>query len=364
MVTSASRILAATRPEDVFGPLGAGSRDEQLLALRRQFRRLAAEVHPDKAGGSSEAFVVLQDLHAKAQRAVLAGVYGRAEATYARLSVRGRDYELVALAARGDVANVFLGTVEGEDGDARPVALKVAREDRHSHLLKHEARILRRFADDDCVEPRFRPYVPELIDSFLYRRATVNRAALALAALEGFYTLEQVRAAYPDGVGWRDMAWMLRRLFVAVGFAHANGVVHAGVLPPHVMIHPELHGLVLVDWKAAVTGDGLVEVVSKAWREWYPAEVLDREQPGPETDILLAVRCAVYVLGGDPATGRLPDSVPQRIRAFLRGCSQEKRSRRPDDAWGLLEEFDAILGRRRFTPFKMPGGSGTPAAAT
>lgn len=360
-MSAADFILGAVRPEDVFGPL-EGATEDQIVMLRRAYRRLAASVHPDKVGGSAEAFVALQDLHAKAQRAVLSGVYGRGEATYATLSVRGRDYELHALAARGDVANVFLGHATGA-GVRWPVALKVAREERHSALLKHEARILRRLNDPDAVEERFRPYVPELLDSFLYRRSTVNRAANAIVALEGFFTLEQVRAAYPDGVDWRDMAWMLRRLLVALGYAHANGVIHAGVLPPHVMIHPDQHGLVLVDWTSAVTGDGLVEVVSKAWRSWYPQEVLDREQPGPETDIFLAMRCAVYVLGGDPETGALPESTPKRLRAFIRGCSQEQRRRRPDDAWSLLQEFDALLGKRRFHPFKMPSGSGTPAAS-
>lgn len=353
-VGNADVILAASRPEDVFGTLDDG---DQLACLRRRFRKLAATVHPDKAGGSGDAFVRLHELLARAQRAVLAGVYGRAEATYARLSARGRDYEMVALLARGDVANVFSGTCDGD-----PAVLKVARTDAHGHLLVNEAKILRAFASDDVVEPRGRAFVPELVDSFVYRRGSVNRRVNALPELEDFYTLEQVLAAYPGGVPWWHMAWMFRRLLVAVGFAHANGVVHSAVLPPHVLIHPEQHGLVLIDWTMAVTGDALVRHVSTGWRDWYPAEVLDREQPGPETDILMAVRCMAYVSGGEGLL--FPEHVPTKLRAFFQGCSQKERNRRPGDAWGLKDEFDQLLGRRRFRVFKMPSGSGTTAAST
>ena len=41
------------------------------------------------------------------------------------------------------------------------------------------------------------------------------------------------------------MAWVWRRLLTIVGFAHANHVVHGAVLPPHVVIEPKEHKLLL-----------------------------------------------------------------------------------------------------------------------
>ena len=41
---------------------------------------------------------------------------------------------------------------------------------------------------------------------------------------------------------------MWRRLLTALGWAHRARLVHGAVFPEHVLIHPELHGLVLVDW--------------------------------------------------------------------------------------------------------------------
>jgi hypothetical protein len=49
------------------------------------------------------------------------------------------------------------------------------------------------------------------------------------------------------------------------------------------------------------------------------------------------------------------EPVPQRLGAFAAGCTLATRSRRPDDAWELLREFDELIerlwGPRRFRPF-------------
>jgi hypothetical protein len=138
------------------------------------------------------------------------------------------------------------------------------------------------------------------------------------------------------------------------------------------MILPQKHGLVLVDWcyasaKADDTYPAIKALVS-SHRDWYPSEVFDRKSPGPETDIMMAARCMVYLLGGDPATGNLPaGKTPRPLRAFLKGCMQQVPALRPDDAWSLLGEFDELLERmgppyhpRRFRPFSMPSGMATP----
>ena len=149
---------------------------------------------------------------------------------------------------------------------------------------------------------------------------------------------------------------------MALGFAHVNGVVHGAVLPTHVLIHPEKHGLVLVDWSYAVrepeTSGERVKVASAEYEQWYPPEVKSKEIPSPALDIYMGAECMVYLLGGNPVTGNLPNSVPKAIRAFFRGCTPLGPKQRPSDAWGLQEEFDDLLerlwGRRRFRPFAMP----------
>ncbi|MBX6767347.1 MAG: hypothetical protein IRY90_09385 [Actinomadura rubrobrunea] len=233
--------------------------------------------------------------------------------------------------------------------------LKMPRDPRDSDLIEREAVALRRLSEDG--DPRFLPYVPRLVESFRHRDAGTGaeRRVNALSKLDGFYSLAEIRDAYPEGVDPRDAAWMWRRLLVALGFAHRAGVVHGAVLPEHVLIHPELHGLVLVDWCYSVSVgdpdgfDGHVPAMVDRYADWYPPEVPARRRPGPATDIHMATGCMTHLMG---------DRAPEPMRRFARGCRLPARERRPGDAWRLLAELDELLerlyGPRRFRPFTMP----------
>ncbi len=185
------------------------------------------------------------------------------------------------------------------------------------------------------------------------------RHASILDRLDGFVSLADIRRAYPDGLDPRDAAWIWRRLLVALGFAHRAGVIHGAVLPPHVMIHPAEHGLVLIDWCYSVRArsDRIPAIVAR-YRDWYPPEVLARQALGPATDIYLAARCLTDLMGGPAGPGSTKSPVPRRLAAFADGCALPQPSRRPQDAWRLLGELDDLLerlyGRHRFRPFAMP----------
>ncbi|MFC6935148.1 hypothetical protein ACFQHO_35745 [Actinomadura yumaensis] len=218
--------------------------------------------------------------------------------------------------------------------------------------MRREAAALRRLRAKG--DPRYRPYVPHLADSFGHVDAVTRaeRQGNVLVALDGFRTLAEVRAAYPGGVDPRDAAWMWRRLLVALGHAHRAGVVHGAVLPEHVLVHPEEHGLVLADWCYSVPDDdpaGHVPAMVDRHADLYAPEVPAREPASPATDVHMATRCMTALVG---------DGAPEPMRAFARGCTLPAQRRRPGDAWRLLAEFDGLLerlyGPRRFRPFTMP----------
>jgi hypothetical protein len=141
------------------------------------------------------------------------------------------------------------------------------------------------------------------------------------------------------------LAWVFKRLLAVLGFAHACDLVHGAVLPPHVMIHAENHGVQLLDWIHAVPIGGTLDFVPAAYRDWYPPEALDREPAGPATDIYLAAKCLIYLAGGDPVAERWPASVPDSMRRFIATCLYPAPRMRPQDAWKLHEEFDELLER-------------------
>ena len=285
----------------------------------RAYRRLARLTHPDTGPPESAA-----------------------ASAFAKLSRLWRQHLAAEErhVARGDIAN-FYDTADG--------LLKLARDPADNDLLDRESRalaLLRARGDK-----RFRPYVPRLLARRRQQdpQTGVVRHANILRRLYGSRSLAEVRGAYPGGLDPRDVAWMWRRLLVALGVAHRAGVVHGAVLPEHVLIHPAEHGLVLVDWCYLSSGAGeRVPAVVERYRAWYPPEVLKRQVPGPATDIHLATRCMTYLMA-DP---------PRPLAAFATGCTLPDPAHRPQDAWRLLGELDGLLGRcqgpRTFRPFTMP----------
>ena len=211
------------------------------------YRELAALVHPDRHGGDPR----------------MAAAFARLGQLRDRQEGRGA----AALLARGDIADFFPAPAPGQ-------ALKIPRDPADSDLIAREAaalRLLRR----ECPE-QARPFLPELAASGRQRDPGTGavRTVSTLGWAAGFVSLADVAAARPGGIGGRDAAWMWRRLLTVLGYAHRAGAVHGAVLPPHVLIHPELHGLILIDWCYSVTGGaGIVPAIVTAYRDCYPAEV-------------------------------------------------------------------------------------------
>jgi hypothetical protein len=306
---------AITLIETAGGPYALFDRDPQ-----RTYRRLARLTHPDANPGNTRA----------------AGAFARLAALWQQWQQRPGT-----LAVAGDIANLY----EHERG-----LLKLARDPADNDLLDREAAALTRL--HAAGDARFLPYVPALIERQRQRDPATGteRRANLIGRLDGFVTLADVHAAYPGGVDPADVAWMWRRLLVALGFAHGTGVIHAAVIPDHVLIHPAEHGLVLVDWCYAISRPGvLVAAVPGRYADWYPAEVHGQRAPGPDLDIWLATRCMTDLTG---------DLAPPPLAAFARGCMLPSPGSRPRDAWRLLGELDAVLerlyGPRRFRPFAMP----------
>jgi len=286
----------------------------------RDYRRLARLTHPDAHPGSS-----------------------RAAAAFAKLAELWQRYRtgLGPLVAGGDIANLY----EHERG-----LLKLARDPADNDLLDREAGALTRLHTGG--DSRYLPYIPSLISAELHQdpASGIRRRANVISRLEGFVPLAAVHAAYPRGLDPRDVAWMWRRLLVAIGFAHRAGVIHAAVLPSHVLIHPAAHGLVLVDWCYSISKPAaMLAAVPTSHAAWYPGEALSHRSAGPDLDIYLATRCMTQLLAG---------RAPRQLAAFARGCTLPGSARRPQDAWRLLGELDDVLGRlygpRKFRPFAMP----------
>ncbi|MEV4827219.1 serine/threonine protein kinase [Micromonospora sp. NPDC049257] len=349
----AIRLVAAARTDaDLFG----------VDTPAQRYRELVAALHPDRLGAldhqvraaATDAFIQVTTRWQATRTPAPGdptGTPGDPTATAGRQAPDGRaatdpatvvlgGYRLGALAHVGDLADLY------DVGADR--LLKLPRDPADNDLLAREAHALRQI--EERGDPRHLPYVPRLVDTFRHRDAAsgAERRITVLAAVPGLHDLDAVRRAYPDGLDARDAAWMWRRLLVALGLAHRAGVVHGAVLPRHLLIEPDAHGVVLVDWCFSAVDGGTVPALVPGHEDWYPPEVTARRPAGPGTDLAMAAACMSWLMG---------DRAPRELRAFADGCRRPALAARPDDAWRLLGELDEVLDRlygpRTFRPFTL-----------
>jgi serine/threonine protein kinase len=391
-------------------------------------------------------------------------------------TVKGTKHEFTVgdKIASGDVADLY--QVTSSRGGA---VLKVAREKRDNDLLENEAVILSHLLPATQPRKGLNIGLTRLYYSFLI---SGHRANIIERADDKCVSLEAVIAAYPQGLDYRDMIWMYKRLITMLGFAHKRGIVHGAVLPPHFLINTENHGGKIVAWSYALNFEALmqaqaaaaaappdptaapgvdpstsvdpypydprgggypsmmdpyppthlggpvsvpaprrwgaraptpppdppaaqaapkvdvwallkkniyaddpvaadptapaapaapvdpngmyVKAISVAYRDYYAPEILRKERPGPWTDLYMAAKCAVALLGGDVKTNQLPGTVPDAIRAFFQVSLLNAPSKRPHDAFQIHDDLESLLqklvGPPKFREFKMPTPGGTP----
>ena len=309
----------ASRPEDVFGP-ASGSQAEMLATIKGAFRQIAKVVHPDAYQQkdlflkASAAFKKLMLLWEQAQTKIANGTYALTDKTdnFNTFVIRNQasEYRLESLLAQGDLCGLYLASTL-RAGKQVEAIMKMSLQPTDNDLSANEARILTHLQKSDDYDKQ-RHFVSQLIEAFSYREKTsgIARHINVLAYTPGLYSLKEVRDAYTQGLDPKDMAWIWRRLLIALGFSHSNGVIHGAVLPTHILIHPEQHGVILIDWSYAtlhsqVTGER-IRAISSPYREWYPVEVMTKEVPTPGLDLAMAARCMLDLLGGDPYKQVLP----------------------------------------------------------
>lgn len=285
------------------------------------------------------------------------------------LAVGGRTYRVFDRVAVGAVCSVYRCRFDAGRAPVEGV-LKVARDARTNDLVANEAAVLRRLHAADPAG-RFAPFLPAVEATVAVgggdpsgppRCGNVLRMHGSIRSpADDLYTLADVRAAYPAGLDARDVAWIWRRLLAVLGFAHSQGVVHAAVLPVHVLIEPREHKLVLIDWCSAADappGPGWPPaLVHGGYASWYRREGALRVPPTPGLDIALGSRCMVDLLGGDALRGEVPPTVDRALGRYFGRCLGKGTAVRAD-ARKLLHDFDrlieALWGPRRFRALVMP----------
>ncbi len=349
------QLLEAVSPEEVFGLPGELTADE---TVKKVYRELSRIVHPDKNGDNvdlaKDAFAQLGKLHAAALKKIEKGTYGDltsangTEAEEFRFSTKKREYIVRSKIAEGDLSMVYSGEAVGMDGAEGKIVLKLINDEADNDFALNELRIT------SLLQAKLSPqskHLPFCLDSF---KDEHDRLGIVLRYFDG-HDLMSLREMplYKNGIAASDVAWMLERCLSALGHLHNEGIVHGNVEPTHILVRGPDHNVNLVDFSYAVlAGEDFL-----ALNETYsPPEVAAKQPPTPASDIYALGKTMIFALGGEPATGHMPLSVPEKFQSFIRGMILPSQMQRLQDAWKIHKDLRelrrAIWGRQPFVPFR------------
>lgn len=261
-------------------------------------------------------------------------------------------YEVDPRLTAGDVAAIHRGRcVEGPRAGTEVVA-KVALDRADNGLILAEVDALRLLHRADGAQRR---QLPAVLDLF---QGGEGNAGVVLAWSEGLDGAA-LRARFPAGIPPEHVIWIGRRLLSVAGFAHRHGVVHANIEPAHAIVRAHDHHVALIDWCWSVIEPARTHQGFRVFNPDFSApEVAEKKPPLPAADLYSIGRCMLFLMGGDLATGAVPEAVPDRLQRFVRYLTRPSPLQRAQDAWEMFAELErvraAVYGAHSFQEFVVP----------
>ena len=262
--------------------------------------------------------------------------------------------------ARGDLSDVY--TARRARWPTELVLVKLLRDRKDLDLFEHEWDVLQELqASQAPGADTFTALLPQPVihgdtGSGLHagERASLFRWA------SGFrHTFDELLAAYPQGIPPQASIWAWRRILEVLSFLHASGMVHGAVLPAHLLIQENEHGVRLVGYSSAGHPGEKLRKALDGYEPFYPQQTKSGAKLSAQLDLAMSARCMAAILGGDPASGAVPAAVPARLAALVKTIAlSEPAGQAGEDAWTLREELGQIaqevFGAPRFIPIVMP----------
>lgn len=166
-------------------------------------------------------------------------------------------------------------------------------------------------------------------------------SALVMSYIEG-PTLAQI-IEKNGRIDPEHVAWIMQRVLNALQYMHFQGVVHGDIKPQNIIVQPEKHMAVLVDYGLAMVKPR-AEEKSIGYTELYSPPEQRRGAPLiPETDLYSLGMTAIFALTNSPERLRrreAPDTVPTAMRDFLRMLVAQATLSRPN--WQKMDLCDHI----------------------
>ncbi len=174
--------------------------------------------------------------------------------------------------------------------------------------------------------------------------------ALVMSYIPGL-TLEQIVDKY-GGLAPEHVAWIAARALDALRYIHYRGVVHGDIKPQNIIVQPEEHTAVLVDYGLAAVKPGRKDKPLGYTPLFASPEHLAGLPLIPETDLYCLGLTMIYALGGDVKKRKVPANTPEPLTDFIRRLIVHDVNSRPsweneDVLETLMKVREQSFGRRQ-----------------
>lgn len=276
------------------------------------------------------------------------------------ISIGERHWALDKCVAQGEIADVYFGQLARWPTEL--VLVKLLRDRQNLRLFDNEWEALQMLqASEAPGAETFTTLLPQPVmhgdisaGSFIGRRGNIYRWASGF-----FHTFKEVMQTYPQGIPPQAVIWVWRRILEMLSFIHASGMAHGAVLPAHLILQENEHGVRLAGYSTAGRIGQKLLTISEDFISIYPESIHSNPLLTTHLDIMMSARSMIAILGGNPANGAMPTTVPGRLAEIIKRVAladPDHPSRQ--DAWALREELGEIapqvFGPPRFIPIVMP----------
>lgn len=358
------RVMNATRPEDMFSDLHLVLPQRLLVAHLSpevaEFREMFDPGQYSDVEDQDAAVVALErfeTLYAQGLEKAAKGLYALdgfspvPETAQGRtIAVDGITYRIGQKFSVGEHSSLYEASFSIDGGTAKAV-IRLANAVADNPFLNNEIRILdrlrRKVADKELGYWRYLPYI-------LGKFNAGDRVGIVYRWFEGVTATEiRMNRLHKNGLDQRHMIWIFDRMINLLGYAHNRGVIHGRIEPDRLRIRSSNHNVMLTGWSQAVYKPATTgEIISGGVNNPFLApEIADTGEAGPWTDIYSLGKSMIWLLGGDPITNEIPDTVHDKITRFLLHLVRENPRARPKDAWQLYKAQNRLkdsLWERRF----------------
>ncbi len=180
----------------------------------------------------------------------------------------------------------------------------------NSNLTKEDAELLRREAK---LMWHINHYsLPAMRDFF---KAPDGSHILAMQFIDGKElqkVIDKHKSLEPETV-----CWIGQRLLNALFYLHNMGIIHGDIKPGNVIVQPDTHNAVLVDYGLASVHPRHGSKAIGLTALFAAPEVLAGKVPIPESDIYSLGLTMLCALGGDPAIKTIPPHVPKKFQDYI-----------------------------------------------